>query len=88
MYMKLNKVNKLTKKLMIYYINSNQSYLMFLLTEISRAHSSGYENSSKKIFDTIEEVQSSAYQSRFMSNLSELKFGITKGVYVQRTTKR
>ena len=29
---------------------------MFLLTEISRAHSSGYENSSKKIFDTIEEV--------------------------------
>ena len=61
---------------------------MFLLTEISRAHSSGYENSSKKIFDTIEEVQSSAYQSRFMSNLSELKFGITKGVYVQRTTKR
>jgi len=28
----------------------------FIITDISRAHSSGYENSSKKIFETIEQV--------------------------------
>jgi len=29
---------------------------MYIITEISRAHSSGYENSYKKIFDTLEET--------------------------------
>ena len=28
----------------------------FIITDISRAHSSGYENSCKKIFETIEQV--------------------------------
>jgi hypothetical protein len=28
----------------------------FIITDISRAHSSGYENSYKKIFETIEQV--------------------------------